>query len=99
MSGNNPLDFISDPEWGGTRADKAAECAAATHSVLVAIVLGLVAAKAVDGDALRTFLGNLVMDLTPAERRGAYGHSLITLLASLSASVPDALTDRGKLRQ
>ena len=76
------LDFI--PAWGDTRADRAAEYAAAVHTTLGVVLLGLISAKVVDGAALRAFLGELVKDLEPAERRGAYGHSLMNLLASLS---------------
>jgi hypothetical protein len=90
------LDFI--PAWGDTRADRAAELAAAQGAVLTAVLLGLLGAKVVDGDALRNFLGELVKDLKPAERRGAYGHSLINLLAALG-SAPERPTDQRGLRQ
>jgi len=93
---NNALDFI--PDWGTTPADKAAELAAAQGAVLTAVLLGLIAAKVVDGAALRGFLGELVKDLKPAERHGAYGHSLINLLAALGPA-PELSIDQRRLRQ
>ena len=66
--------------------------------MLTAVILGLISTKVVDGAALRAFLGELVKDLEPAERRGAYGHSLMNLLAALGPA-PEPVIDQRRLRQ
>jgi hypothetical protein len=70
------------------RADNAAELAAASLAVTAAVLEALIHAGAVEADKLRASLGNLVADLSPAERQQAYGHSLQLLLSVIGSHEP-----------
>jgi hypothetical protein len=65
------------------RANAAVEAAAATQSLLIAIVLGMVSVKAIDADVLRTYLATLYSELGPIERHQAYGAILSAMLAAI----------------
>jgi len=86
------------PTWGTGKtlaehtAHNAAEFATATQALLIAVVLGMVSAKAIDGDAMRAYLASLYADLSPAERSQAYGYCLSSMLAALGSTPLDTPT-------
>jgi hypothetical protein len=76
------------------RANAALEAAAATQSLLVAIVLGMVSARVIDADMLRTYLATLYAELSPIERHQAYGTSLSAMLAAIGTAPTPTPTAR-----
>ena len=81
LKGDDPTTYAARVALQNSQ--RALDCAVATQTMLLVVLLGLISTGAADGDAVRKYLASLIADLSPEQRQDDYGHALTTLLNGL----------------